>query len=130
LQKAVTRLATILPEGHKIGHNDASRFIGTFDIYPPRTLVEIFHTSWRTYLYLWNMTFSTDISDLVGKVSVPTYILAGKKDILMPPWAVKSLIQKMKVNEAIFIDNVNHIMVIDIPEILARHIQKFISKIG
>jgi len=77
----------------------------------------------ETYLKIIN----EDISSCFSEVSVPTIIIWGDKDDVLPVENAYFINQKIKNSDLVIIPGVNHDLERKVPEILAEKIKEFLS---
>ncbi len=123
-------LLKLAPDIKKKGHADFEKFVGTSDINIRRLASDILHTSLRSYLLMSNTLVSLDARVLLDKITVPTLVIEGTKDIIFPPDIAEYLHSRIKNSELDLIEDANHIIVLNNPKELEQSIANFLKKIN
>lgn len=126
----INLLLKVVPNIKVAGHADFNKFVGTSDINIRRLASDILHTSLKSYLMMVNTSIKLDATALLDKITVPTLVVEGTKDIIFPPAIATYLNQRIKTSELELIEGANHIIVINNPEALSKSIEEFLRKIN
>lgn len=111
------------------GHVNYNHFFGTPDLSLKRLLTDVLHTSLRSYLLIVENLVEYDASELLNMIQVPSLVVSGLKDSIFPPSIEIMLQERIKKSELDFIENGNHILVINNPAQLEESISSFLTKI-
>lgn len=129
LQKIVRLIGEHIPEIRLKHHADFAKFKGSWDWDAKRLLSDILHTSLKSYLLLCDSLCQFNATELLQRISVPTLIIEGTRDSIFPPKVAKELNHRIKKSQIEFVDDANHIIIINNPKDLVIGIQKFLKKI-
>ncbi len=129
LQKMFKILASVTPDTHKNEQVDFSFFQGTTDFSISRLLSDILRTSLKSYFLLCEVIVGFNILDLLQKISVPTLIMEGTQDHIMPPAIAQELNGRIKNSEMVYIKGGNHIVIINNPGEVAGNIVQFLKQL-
>ena len=78
---------------------------------------------------MWNELNTIDIEDDVKKISTPVLILAGAKDLMVPFGLMEKGYQNLSGEKEYFIlENSNHMMYIDEPDLFVSKVVEFLQK--
>jgi pimeloyl-ACP methyl ester carboxylesterase len=111
-------------------HENSLHFKGTDDVNIPRFLSDVIHTSLKSYFLIYKKLYSFDATALLQKIAVPTLIVEGTEDTVFPPEVAMQLHARIKNSQLEFINNANHILVLNKPEDLVMTINNFINRLG
>lgn len=70
-----------------------------------------------------------DTSDYLDKIKIPTLVICGENDALIPPSIMKAMADKINGAEFVVIKNSGHMSPIENPEEVNNAIQKFLLKL-
>lgn len=129
INKFFILLSKYAPEIGAKKHADSTKFIGTGDINIPRFLSDVYHTSLKNYFRIYKKFLSYDATNALSKITVPTLIIEGVNDSIVPPEIALNLHKMIKTSELKFIEGANHIIVINNPDELVEVIYDFLKKI-
>ena len=104
------------------------RYLKTGDFYLPRIMADLKHMGLKTAFSQLRAILEWNGEKYFKMISVPTLIMAGKKDKIFPlkeALRIKNLIKDAKIN---LIEEANHVPVLNLPEKLALQIINFIKK--
>jgi pimeloyl-ACP methyl ester carboxylesterase len=87
---------------------DYSKHIGSTDWDIPRNLADMRNTGLRAHFYTLRQSFRTDQEYELAKIHVPTVILHGEKDSMVPKKNVLQMTNKIPNALFINIQNVDH----------------------
>jgi pimeloyl-ACP methyl ester carboxylesterase len=71
-----------------------------------------------------------DASQRVGRIAIPTLIIAGDKDRVVPIENATLLASKMKRSTPKLISNAGHLLPIEAPEALAAAVRAFLTELA
>ncbi len=122
--------AKVLPDFHIEGHVDFSKFIGTADVDLRRFTSDVLHTSTRSYMLMAQKLTGYDGKRLLGKITIPTFIMEGEEDTIFPPDIAIYLAERIKKSDLEFIPDANHILVISNVSEVSVSIERFLGRIN
>lgn len=105
----------------KLKQRDFTKFRGTSDLGIPRILSDINHAGTYSYYAIYRGTKNWDVSRKLLRIKKPTLIIAGKKDIVFPPYQAFKLAQKIPLSRLVFLDT-NHLAPVNALEKLRQAI--------
>lgn len=70
-----------------------------------------------------------DQSDIMAKISAPSFIACGAEDIICPPAWHEKMAAQARQGELHIIPNAGHLMPMEQPEILSGHLSQWLDKI-
>lgn len=108
-------------------HSDLSQFVGTGDYNLRRIAYDVVHTSLKSYLLFLEEFCKFDATKSVSRINKPTLILQGLRDSVFPPYLAFDLADKIKGSKLEFIEEANHILVINNPMEIANKIDNFLK---
>ncbi|MDD5416310.1 MAG: alpha/beta hydrolase [Candidatus Daviesbacteria bacterium] len=126
----INLILKFVPDIKTSGHAHFEKFIGTTDLDIRRLSSDILHTSLRSYLLMSENLVGLNAKKLLDKITVPTLVIEGIKDIIFPPEIARYLAKRIKGSELDFIERANHIIVINNPADLEKSIETFLKKIN
>lgn len=129
LNTLITKFAAHLPQYSIAGHANFLQYKNTPDIHLQRILSDILHTSLKSYLLLCEALVSYDATTLLKKILVPTEIIQGTNDSIIPPSTAQDLHHRIKKSYLEFVPGANHILVTSNPKDLVKDIERFLKKI-
>lgn len=126
----VSFLRNHAPTIHEVGHVNTAKFLGTRDFSAKRILSDVLHTSLRSYLNVCDQITHFNATDLLKRIHVPTLVITGVNDLIFPPSVAEDLHHRIKNSHIDFIDNGNHMVIINNPKDVTKDIQKFLNTIN
>ncbi|MBU6500587.1 MAG: alpha/beta hydrolase [Patescibacteria group bacterium] len=123
-------ISKIFPCTAKIGwHVDYSKYPNTGDWNLRRMAADIPNTGLRTYLYCLKHIYNFSHEEYWSKISIPTLIIHGKKDTIVPIKNALGLAGIIKNSKLVILDNANHIIVLNNVKEVADAIENFIGNL-
>lgn len=110
------------------GRTDYARFYPTGDWSPDRIGTDIANMGLRSYLRSLRTVFSRDYTADWSALSLPTLIVHGTKDQLVPVSDARSLAAALPHAQLIELPDANHILVLNNVEEVADAIKKFMQQ--
>ncbi len=129
LQASVNLVSLVLPNLHLDGHMDPEKFPETSDFDMRRIISDIAHVSLKNYLSIWSNLLSYDASSWLGKINIPTLIIEGEKDSVIPYEVAKELHSRIIHSQLIMVKGANHIIILNNPVELVGEIVLFLQKV-
>lgn len=126
MQMAISWASLLLPGIHLQGHENAADFIGTSDFNIRRIINDIAHMSIKSYLLIWKNLISYDATTWLKKITVPTLIIEGANDSIVPPQVAQELQKRIVNSQLKLIPGANHIIVLNNPKKLTDEVIKFL----
>ncbi len=123
----ITTCISFLPSWHKEDYADYRKFIETTDYNWKRIGSDILHTGLRSYLSLFLEFLVFNGTELVKNIRVPTLVVGGGKDTVFPRKITLDLASQIKNSTAVFIEDTNHISIINNPRLVCEVIEKFLN---
>lgn len=111
------------------GHVDFRKYVGTGDYDKRRILSDILHTSLETYLLIFSNVLQFDGEKLLKEIAIPTLIVEGEEDSVVPVGVSKMLHKKIKTSQLEIIPGANHIIVLNNPVELSKAMYSFVKKL-
>ena len=112
------------------GHVDYSRHINSSDWDIRRNLADMRNTGLHAHFYSLSQSFVFMQEYLLEKIAVPTLIIHGKKDTMVPLKNALKMSAKIKNSEFMLIHNVDHNTVHNAVKEVSGAIESFISSTG
>jgi pimeloyl-ACP methyl ester carboxylesterase len=75
-------------------------------------------------------TVTTTLDNGVADIVVPTLVLAGELDRVVPPTVTLSMAGRIRGADAVLLPAIGHVTAIQAPEVLAHHILRFLNPAG
>ena len=129
--RIITGILDLLPFNPKPrGHVDYNKHIGSTDWNIKRNLADVINTGLRTHFYTLRQSFAFGQDYSLEKIDVPTLIIHGEKDSMVP--LKNSLIMSEKIKNSKFISipnidhNTAHNAVLEISEAIEEFVKKLI----
>lgn len=116
------------PKANIHGHIDFKQFIDSPDIDAKRILSDVLHTSIKTYLFIVEKLVDYDAERVLRQLRVPTLIIEGRNDSIIPPARAEHLKDKIKNSKISYILNANHILITNNPQAVVNEIIGFASQ--
>ncbi|MEI7709491.1 MAG: alpha/beta hydrolase [bacterium] len=126
--KILTGLISVLPFNPKPrGHVDYKKYIGSTDWSPGRNLADMRNTGLRAHFYTLRQSMQAFEHDL-EKINIPTLVIHGEKDTMIPLQNSKEVAKRIKNAEFISIPNVDHNTVHNAVKFMSEAIESFVEK--
>jgi len=109
------------------GHIDYELYKNTGDWNIRRMFADIPNTGFHTYLYCLKQLYGFNRENRLGEIAVPTLIVHGAKDTVVPHKNSAEMAKKIKNSKFVTIEGTNHILVLNNFEETARAIGDFLS---
>lgn len=128
--KIITGILNFLPFNPKPrGHVDYSKHIGSTDWDVKRNLADMKNTGLRAHFYTLRQSFTPGQEYDLEKINVPTLIIHGEKDSMVPMQNAILMSQKIKDSTFTSIKNIDHNTVHNATKEMSELIESFIEKI-
>jgi 3-oxoadipate enol-lactonase len=126
----LTPVFSAIPFSGKPGHHiHYDRYRGTGDWNVRRMIADIRNTSLRVYLYTTKQTYTFNREALLGRITIPTLLIHGKRDSIFPVSNSLTMQKRIKHAKLLLLEDANHIIVLNkIPEV-AKAIEDFIQSL-
>jgi pimeloyl-ACP methyl ester carboxylesterase len=110
------------------GHVDYSKHIGSTDWDIKRTIADMRNTTLRVHFYTLRQSLEPKQEYCLEKINVPTLIIHGEKDTMVPLKNSIEMSKKIKNSELINIPNIDHNTVHNGVKEMSEAIESFIEK--
>ncbi len=110
-------------------HVDYSKYQNTGDWNLRRMAADVPNTSFHVYVYCLDHIYKFRGEHYLDYISIPTLIVHGKKDTIMPVKNVIEEVKKIKNHKLILLDNANHILVLNNVSEVSQAIEDFVATI-
>jgi len=107
----------------------SEKFIGTGDWNLIRIYSDVKHTSLKSWIFTFETIAKFDGVKTLKSIKKPVLILQGLKDSLVPPKMAKEMHLMVKSSKIDIIPDVNHLILLNKPQILERRILLYIEAI-
>lgn len=107
------------------GRVDYAPYTNTSDWDPPRVLRDLYATSIRVYLYCLTQAYAKNYDHLWETIRVPTLIMHGKEDSLIPVRHAELLAREIRGSTLVTLEHANHIIVLNNLLEVSKHIKAF-----
>lgn len=125
----LTGILCILPFNLKPrGHVDYNKHKNSTDWNIKRNLADIKNTGLHSHLYALRQSLNQKLEHFLEKINMPTLIIHGEKDSLVPFKNAIAMSKKIKNSEFVSIQNIDHQTVHNAPKIISGAIESFIAK--
>lgn len=125
----ILKLSKIIPFNPKPrGHVDYSKHINSTDWDIKRNLADMRNTGLRAHFYTLRQSFAPDLEYSLEKINVPTLIMHGEKDSMVPIKNSILMSKKIKNSEFVSIPGVDHNTVHNSVKEMSEAIESFIEK--
>lgn len=108
------------------GHVDYTRHSKSGDWNIRRMFADIRNTGLRAYLYATRQSYDFDGEDLLGKITIPTLIVHGKKDTIFPVRYGVLMAGKIKGSKLVLLEDADHVLVLNKREAVLAEIKSFV----
>jgi pimeloyl-ACP methyl ester carboxylesterase len=81
---------------------------------------------WRSFVFEQRALLReiTDVESSLPKVGVPTTVIAGEWDVVVPPWVARSIAGSIPGAELVVLEKVGHFALRDAPDVVAAAVRK------
>lgn len=110
------------------GHVDYSKHQNTSDWNIKRNIADMRNTGPRAHFYSLRQSFQKDLNFELEKIHVPTLIIHGDKDTMVPLENAKLMSREIKNSEFVTLHNVNHNSAHNAVKQMSGAIENFIQK--
>jgi pimeloyl-ACP methyl ester carboxylesterase len=125
----LTNILKILPFNSKPrGHVDYKKYIGSTDWSIGRNMADMLNTGFHAHFFTLRQSFVFDHEYALEKINVPTLVIHGEKDTMVPIKNVVMLSKNIKNAEFISIKNVDHNTVHNAVKEMSESIETFLEK--
>ncbi|MDR3519640.1 MAG: alpha/beta hydrolase [Candidatus Pacebacteria bacterium] len=125
----ITQIVSILPWNPKPrGHVDYSKYINVSEWDIRRNWADMSNTGLRAHMYTLRHSFKKEQEYALQNISVPTLIIHGEKDGMVPVKNILSLKEKIPNAEMIIIPNATHDSARNNSKEISEAIESFIDK--
>lgn len=126
---SLVRIFDSFPFSGKAGtHIDYSKYKNTGDWNIPRMIADVGNTSMRVYLYCTKQSYRFDREDVLHQIMIPVLAIYGRNDTVFPSKISDRMVKKIKNSKSIFIDNSDHIIVLNNVEEVSQAVAAFIEE--
>jgi len=122
----IKSLTSLLSSKPKIKHTKFSNFNYNTDLDFTRFVNDIKTLSPRSYFYVLENLLSYNFKEYLSKVSKPTLILQGEKDIIVPMSYANYLNEHIKNSKVVILKNEHHVPVLNNSDLVLNEILSFI----
>ena len=121
-------LAKNVPNIEASDQEDLTKFVGTGNVSIDRAASDILHVSLKSYLLIIENLLGYKAAEFLNKIAMPTLIIEGTKDSVIPPEVAEKLKHRIKHSELEMIEGANHFLIINNPLDVSREIERFLIK--
>jgi 3-oxoadipate enol-lactonase len=126
----VSAIAHIFPFSPRArGHIDYEKYRNTGDWNVRRMFSDISNTQLRPYLYSLNHVYLTDLDLLWQHIEIPTLVIHGSQDTMVPLRNARALVGEMPNAELSVIPDGDHVIVINDIDAVVERIEAFLKKL-
>lgn len=108
---------------------DYSKYVDTGDWNVRRTIADVKNTGLWVFLYAMAHAYDFDGENILGEIKVPTLIIHGVRDTIIPLKYGVMMAEKIKNSELVVLDDIDHIIVLNrskkVIEIVGYFLKKF-----
>ncbi|MBU0999161.1 alpha/beta hydrolase [Patescibacteria group bacterium] len=127
--KTLTAIVRFLPFNPKPrGHVDYRPYLNTGDWNIKRNLADMRNTGFRAHFYTLRQSLKPEQEYFLEKINVPTLILHGEKDSMVPVKNVIKMSKNIKNAEFAIIPSINHNTARDAVKEISEALESFIEK--
>ena len=119
----------LAPTIHDASVRDYEPFVGTKDIDIRRLWGDITHTSLKSYLLASELLINMPAEKFLEKITVPTLVVEGIEDTIFPLELAAVMYERIKHSAIDFIEDANHILVLNNPGELAATVDRFVENL-
>ena len=129
--KIITGIINFLPFNPKPrGHVDYSKHLGSTDWDFKRNLADMRNTGLRAHFFTLRQSFALGVEYDLEKINVPTLIIHGEKDTMVPIKNAILMSEKIKDSKFVSIKSIDHNTVHNASKEMSEAIESFIEKIS
>jgi len=129
VMKVLTETISLFPYNSKPrGRVDYKKYIGSTDWSIGRNLADIRNTGLRAHFYTLRQSFNKNQEYNLEKINVPTLIMHGEKDSMVPLKNAIKMSKKIKNSEFVKIPNIDHNTAHNAVKIMSENIEAFLEK--
>lgn len=127
--KKLTGILSFLPFNPKPrGHVDYSKHINSTDWNIKRNLADMRNTGFRVHFFTLRQSFAPKQEYSLEKITVPTLVIHGEKDSMVPLKNAVTMSEKIKNSEFISLPNIDHNTTHNAVKEMSGAIESFIEK--
>jgi pimeloyl-ACP methyl ester carboxylesterase len=127
--KILTKIISFFPFNPKPrGHVDYTKHLGSTDWDINRNLADIRNTGFRAHFYTLRQSFAPTPEFPLEKINIPTLIMHGEKDSMIPIKNIATMAKKIKNSEFIIIKNIDHNTAHNGVKEISETIESFLEK--
>lgn len=128
--KVLTNIISLMPHNPKPrGHVDYSKHLNSTDWNIKRNIADIRNTGLRAHFYTLKQSLNFEQEYNLQRIDMPTLIMHGEKDSMVPIKNAISMSEKIKNSQFITIPNVDHNTVHNAVKIISEAIESFIKEL-
>ncbi len=125
----ITRILNFLPfDPQPRGHVDYSKHINSTDWNIKRNLADMKNTGLHAHFYSLRQSFTPDQEYSLEKIDVPTLIIHGERDTMVPLKNAIALSHQIKNSEFVSIPNIDHNTAHNAVKEMSEAIESFLEK--
>lgn len=129
IARSILKLSKIIPFDPKPrGHIDYREHVGSTDWNMKRNFADMKNTTFRVHFFALRQSFAYKEDYALEKINVPTLIMHGEKDTMVPIKNAIRMSKEIKNSEFVSIPNVDHNTVHNGVKIISEAIEAFIEK--
>ena len=110
------------------GHLDYSKHIGSTDWDVKRNWADMKNTGLRAHFFTLKKSFEKNYESLLENINMPTLVIHGEKDSMVPIKNALAISKKILNSEFITLKNIDHNTVHNAVEAISQAIESFIKK--
>ena len=110
-------------------HVDYSKYINSGDWNVLRTIADVRNTGLWIFLYSMAQAYDFDGEEILKKIKVPTLVIHGAKDTIIPLGYGIVMAKKIKGSKLVVIDDIDHIIVLNRSEKAIGIVKDFFMEI-
>jgi pimeloyl-ACP methyl ester carboxylesterase len=111
------------------GHVDYSKYADTGDWNVRRTIADVKNTGLWVFLYAMAHAYDFDGENILKKIKVPTLIIHGAKDTIIPLKYGVMMAKKIRNSKLVVLDDIDHIIVLNRSKKVIEIIGDFLEKL-
>ena len=110
-------------------HVDYSKYINSGDWNIMRTIADVRNTGLWIFLYTMTQAYNFDGEDILKEINVPTLIIHGAKDTIIPLGYGVMMAEKIKNSKLVVFDDIDHIIVLNRSKKTIEEVKNFLKGI-
>jgi len=110
------------------GHVNYKKYIGSTDWSPGRNIADMKNTGLHAHFYTLRQSMKKNLDYALEKIDVPTLIIHGEKDSMVPFKNIVAVSKKINNSELVVLQNVDHNTVHNAVNKMSESINSFIEK--